>query len=76
MQLLNNLYKICWKWNNAGIICYRLTSLVSLWVGNVKKSKKSMKIDENQLRSTENFFISSERLEEIQWNFQERCVVR
>ena len=32
---------------NAEIICYKLMSLVSLLEGNVKKSKKSMKTDEN-----------------------------
>ena len=31
MQLLNNLFKVCWKWKkNADIIGYKLTSLVSL----------------------------------------------
>ena len=29
---------------NAGIICYMLTSLISLQQGNLKKSEKSMKI--------------------------------
>ena len=29
---------------HANIICHKLTSLVSLWHGNVKKPKKSMKI--------------------------------
>ena len=47
MQLLNNLFKVCWRWKNADIICYKLTSLVSLQQGNVKKSEKLMKIDEN-----------------------------
>ena len=47
MQLLNNLFKVCSKWKNADIIVYKLTSLVSLWCGNVKKSKKLIKIDEN-----------------------------
>ena len=36
-------------------------------VGNVKKT---------QLILTENFFISSERNEEIQLNFQERCLIK
>ena len=39
---------------------------------NIKKSKKQ----ENwwkQLTFTDNFFISSEELEEIQWNIQEKC---
>ena len=61
---------------NVDIICYKLTPLVSLEQGNVKKSKKLIEIDENELILTENFFISSERLQEIQWNFQERCVLR
>ena len=43
--MLNNLFKVCWKWKNAHIICYKLTSLVSLQQG--KKSKKLIKIDEN-----------------------------
>ena len=30
IQLLNNLSKVCWNWKNADIICYKLTSLVSL----------------------------------------------
>ena len=30
IQLLNNLFKLCWKWKNVDIICYKLTSLVSL----------------------------------------------
>ena len=30
IQLLNNLYKVCWKWKNADIICYKLTSIVFL----------------------------------------------
>ena len=44
IQLLNNLFKICWKWKNADIICYNLTSLVffvSSWC------QKIQKIDEN-----------------------------
>ena len=36
------------KLNNADIICYKLTLLDSLSQGNVKKSKKKMKIDENR----------------------------
>ena len=32
---------------NAYIICYKLTSLVSLQQGNVKKSEKLIKVDEN-----------------------------
>ena len=32
---------------NAYIICYKLTSLVSLLQGNVKKSKTMRKTDEN-----------------------------
>ena len=30
IQLLNNAIKVCWKWRNANIICYKMTSLVSL----------------------------------------------
>ena len=46
-QLLNNLFKLCWKRKNADIICCKLTSLVSLWQRSVKKSKQLRKIDEN-----------------------------
>ena len=46
--MLNNLSEVCWKWKNADIICCKLTSLVSLYQGNVKKSKKLIKIDENR----------------------------
>ena len=35
-----------------------------------------MKIEENYLILKDNFFISSERLEEIRWNFLERCVLK
>ena len=41
-----------------------------------RKCQKIQKIDENWwkwLILTEKFFISSERLEKYQWNFQERC---
>ena len=47
LQLLKNKFRACWKWKNTDIICYKLTSLVSLSQGNVKKSKKLIKIDEN-----------------------------
>ena len=47
IQLLNNLFRVCWKWKNADIICYKLTSSVSLQKGNVKTSKTLRKIDEN-----------------------------
>ena len=40
MQLLSNLFRVGWKWRNADIICYMLTSLVSLKQGNVKKFQK------------------------------------
>ena len=30
MQLLSNLFKVRWKWKNADVIWYKLTSLVSL----------------------------------------------
>ena len=46
-QLLNNLFKVCWKWKNNDILSYKLTSLVSLQQGNVKNSEKLIKIDEN-----------------------------
>ena len=48
IKLSNNLFKVSWKWKSAAdIICYELTSLVSLWQENVKNWKnwlKSMKI--------------------------------
>ena len=43
--MLNNLLKVGWKWKNADIICYILTSVVSLWKENVKNCKKNMKIE-------------------------------
>ena len=46
-QLLNNLFKVCWKWKNNDIVSYKLTSLVSLQQWNVKNSEKLIKIDEN-----------------------------
>ena len=30
MQLLNSLFRVDGKWKNADIICYKLTTLVSL----------------------------------------------
>ena len=47
LQLSKNIFRVCWKWKNTDIICYKLTSLVSLSQGNVKNSKKLIKIDEN-----------------------------
>ena len=44
MQLLNILFRVCWKYKNADIICYVLSSLVSLQPGYIKTSEKSMKI--------------------------------
>ena len=40
----NNLFRIGRKYKKADIIYYMLTSLVSLQQGNVKKSKKLVKI--------------------------------
>ena len=48
MKLLNNLFKVCPKGKNADIICFKLTSLVSLLQGNVEKSETLIKIDENR----------------------------
>ena len=45
-----------------------LTPLVSLQQGNIKKSKESIKI----VNIEGEIFISSVRLEEFQWNIQER----
>ena len=47
LQLSKNIFRVCWKWKNTDIICYKLKSLVSLSQGNVKNSKKLIKIDEN-----------------------------
>ena len=66
MQLLNNLFEVCWKWKNADIICYKLTPLVSLqqkskipfFVKNPKKWWESIKIaniDRDLLNSLRNF---------------------
>ena len=30
IKLLNNLFEVCWKWNDADIIFYKMTPLVSL----------------------------------------------
>ena len=30
IKLLNNLFEVCWKWNDPDIIFYKMTSLVSL----------------------------------------------
>ena len=39
--MLKNLIKVRLKWKNPNITCYKLTSLVYLWQGNVKESRKS-----------------------------------
>ena len=44
MNLLNILFWVGWNLKNADIICYALTSLVSMQQRNVKKSQKSLKI--------------------------------
>ena len=44
MQLICNLFRVGWKLKSPDIICFMLMSLVSLQQGNVKKSKKIMKI--------------------------------
>ena len=43
------------KKKNADIICYKLTSLVSSKQGNVKKSRKSMKIANIDRKILHNF---------------------
>ena len=53
------------KKENVYMLYYVLTSLVSLKQGNAKNSENMTKI-----------FISSERLEEFQLNYQERCDLR
>ena len=67
LQLLKNIFRVCWKWKNTDIICYKLTSLVSLSQGNVKKSKKLIKIDENSLYCQR----KSPYLLKDLWNFNE-----
>ena len=54
---------------NDSIIGYKLLSLVFC----NKEMSKNQKNRWKYLISTEKFFISSERLEEFQWHFQERC---
>ena len=58
MQLLKNLFEVCWKWKNADIICYKLTSLVSLWQRNVKKIQKLMKIASIDRESVHTFWVT------------------
>ena len=45
LQLLKNICRVCWKWKNADIICYKLTLLVSHkdMSKNPKSWLKSMK---------------------------------
>ena len=57
IQLLNNLFKVSWKWKNDDIICYMLTSLLILC--NKQMLKKIVNIDREYLKK------SSERLEEF-----------
>ena len=61
------------KVKKCDIICYKLTSLVlcdKLMTKNPKNRRKLMKIANIDRE------FNSERLEEIQWNFQGRCVLR
>ena len=46
LQLLKNVFRVCWKWKNTGIICYKPTSLVShkQMPKNPKNWQKSMKL--------------------------------
>ena len=63
MQLLNNLYKVYIKNNKKCFI-------------NKEMSKKSKKNDGKAIEIANidrKDFISSEGLEQFQWNFQERC---
>ena len=45
--MLNNLFKVCWMWKNADIICYKLTSLVSLYQKLMKISNTGREIFRN-----------------------------
>ena len=47
--MLNNLSKVGWSKENPDIICYMLTTLVYLQQGYVKKSKKIINIDKENL---------------------------
>ena len=57
---INNLIEIGWKWNN--IICYLLMSLAFSKQGNIKKSKKGVKVvnieEENLYLSWRTWWIS------------------
>ena len=68
LQLLKNIFRVCWKWKNTDIICYIiLTSLVSLSQGNVKKSKKLIKLNETSSYCRR----KSPYLLDDLWNFNE-----
>ena len=68
MQMLNNLFKVCWKLKKADIICHMLSSLVYLEQENVEKTQK---FDEYCSILTKKIFLSFERFEEFQWNNQD-----
>ena len=40
----NNLFRVSWKWKNADVMFYILTSLVSLQQGNIERCEKLIKI--------------------------------
>ena len=75
--MLNNLFRVGWnaekKENkNTDIICYmrRHKFLCN------KEMSKNPKNWWKELILTKTIFISSERLKEFQWNFQEKCDLR
>ena len=75
--MLNNLFRVGWnaekKENkNTDIICYmpRHKFLCN------KEMSKNPKNWWKELILTKKIFISSERLKEFQWNFQEKCDLR
>ena len=56
--MLKNLFEVCWKGKNADTICYKLRSLVSLQQGNVKKSRKLMKVANIDREIVHNFWTT------------------
>ena len=66
--MLNSLFRVSWNLKNADIICYILTSLVSLQLGNVQKSEKS---DKTVNIEGESYIF--EQIENFNEVFSERC---
>ena len=66
--MLKSLFRVSWNLKNADIICYILTSLVSLQLGNVQKSEKS---DKTVNIEGESYIF--EQIENFNEVFSERC---